>query len=544
MTTDSPGAPPEAALAEVEAALRAGEIARAGELAEGLLARGQEHPLLLNLAAHRLEEQGRLVEAFDRLRRALEIDPQDVFTLNAIGLNLDKQGRRDQALRAFDAALSIDPSFPQAHHNRAQVLHALGDFDGATEAYEQALALAPAYADPLGGLATLAVRRGNPAEARARAEQALTIDPAHAVAGVALASAELAEGDAAAAEARARALLENPGLAPVDRPVVHALLGDALDRQDRLDEAFEAYTAGKAEAGRLYAPQFGPAAGPSALDQVRELTAWLQGAGPWAQGDVSDRGDAAQHVFLLGFPRSGTTLLEQVLASHPDVVTLDERTAAIDAETEFLTGKDGYERLARLQGEDLKLFRDAYWGRIRAFGLDVRGKVFIDKFPLATTKLPLIARLFPHARVLFAVRDPRDVTLSCFRRGFGMNPSMYQFTSLEGTARFYNAVMQLAQVSRAALPLQVHEVRYETLVEDFDAHARAAADFIGLPWNDAMRDFAATAASRPIRTPSASQVRRGLYSDAVQQWRRYRLHLKPVLPLLAPWVEAYGYPPD
>ena len=535
------------ALQEVEAALQARELERAAVLAEAAVAQGIEHPLLLNLAALRLEGQGRLEEAFERLRRALELAPSDVFVLSALGQNLDRQGRRDAALRAFDAALSIDPDFPQAHHNRAQTLQALGDFAGAREGFERAASLSAIYADPLGGLATLDVRQGDIPAARGHAERALAIDPAHAVARVALANAELSEGAAQAAERRLRALLEDPALAAIDRPAVACLLGDALDSQGRTWEAFDAYGAGKAEAERLHAPQFAPRAGrPTALEQARALKDYVDAAdaGTWARVDLSDKGDADEHVFLLGFPRSGTTLLEQVLASHPQVATLDERTAMVDAETEFLSGPEGLERLTRLEGEELKLFRDAYWGRIKAFGLDVRGKVFIDKFPLATMKLPLIAKLFPHARVLFALRDPRAVALSCFRRGFGMNPSMYQFVTLDGTARFYDAVMGLGEACRAKLPLTVHEIRYEALVEDFDATAKAVADFIGLEWSDSLRDFARTAEKRAIRTPSASQVRRGLYSDALQQWRLYQDHLAPVLPILQPWVKKWGYPPD
>jgi tetratricopeptide (TPR) repeat protein len=534
-------------LQEIEAALQDRDLERAAGLAEAALAQGVEHPLILNLSALRLEEQGRLEEAFERLRRALELAPSDVFVLSAIGLNLDRQGRRDQALRAFEAALSIDPGFPQAHHNRAQTLQALGDFDGARQGYEQAASLSAIYADPLGGLATLDVRQGDMAAARTHAERALAIEPAHAVARVALANAELSEGATQDAERRLRGLLDDPALTAMDRPAVACLLGDTLDRQGRTWEAFEAYSTGKALTERLYEPQFGPRPGrPTALEQAQMLRDFIAGADAeaWSKTDLSDKGDAAQHVFLLGFPRSGTTLLEQVLASHPQVATLDERTAMVDAEVEFLSSRDGLERLSRIEGEELKLFRDAYWGRIKAFGLDVRGKVFIDKFPLATMKLPLIAKLFPHARILFALRDPRAVALSCFRRGFGMNPSMYQFVTLDGTARFYDAVMGLGEVCRARLPLTVQEVRYETLVEDFDGTARAVADFIGLEWSDALRDFARTAEKRAIRTPSASQVRQGLYSDALQQWRLYQDQLTPILPILQPWVEKWGYPPD
>lgn len=538
-------ADPGQSLREIEAALQAGDMARAIDLAETCVAQGMEHPLLLNLIASRLEDQGRLQEAFARLARALELAPGDVLVLNALGLNLEKQGRRVEAIRAFDAALSIDPSLPQAHHNRAQALQMLGDFEGAQQAYGRATALSGTYVDPLGGLATLAVRRGELEAARDWAGRALQLEPAHAVALVALANAELLDGEVKAAESRLRGLLTNPGLAPIDRPAVQSLLGDALDRQGRTREAFDAYRTSKAETERLYAPQFGPAAGPTARDHALEIGRCLRAAdpGPWAELDRSDRGDARQHVFLLGFPRSGTTLLEQVLAAHPDVVSLDERTAMIDSEVEFLSSEAGLDRLARVQGEELKLFRDAYWGRIRKFGLDVHGKVFVDKFPLATLKLPLIAKLFPDARILFALRDPRDVVLSCFRRSFGMNASMYQFVTLDGTARFYDAVMQFAEVCRAKLPLRLQEVRYEALVEDFETTARNAAEFIDLEWNEAMRDFADAAHARPIRTPSASQVRRGLYPDALQQWRRYEDQLAEVLPILAPWIERWGYPP-
>jgi tetratricopeptide (TPR) repeat protein len=548
MTTETAqsGADLEAVLSGIEAALNDSDIQRAYDLAEAGLGRGLEHPLLLNLAAARLEDQGRLQEAFQRLARALEIAPRDVMVLNGIGLNLEKQGRRPEALRAYDAALSIDPAFPQAHHNRAQTLQRLGDFDGARAGYERAIAIAPGYADPLSDLATLSVRQGDLVVARDFAARALAVEPDNAVAEVALANVELLEGEGEAAERRLRGLLVNPKLAPADRPVAHGLLGDALDRQGRTIEAFEAYSAGKAEAHRFHAPQFGPQAGPTALDRALDMAARIEAADPaaWSEIDRSDAGDAASHVFLMGFPRSGTTLLEQVLASHPDVATLDERTAMVDAEVEYLQPGDGLDRLARIDAADLKLFRDAYWGRIKAFGLDVRGKVFIDKFPLATMKLPLIAKLFPNARILFALRDPRDVALSCFRRGFGMNASMYQFTTLEGTARFYDAVMRLGLACRAAAPLELREVRYEALVEDFDAQARAVADFIGLEWSESLRDFARSARARPIRTPSASQVRRGLYSDALGQWRRYAAQLGPVLPILEPWVERWGYPAE
>jgi hypothetical protein len=124
-----------------------------------------------------------------------------------------------------------------------------------------------------------------------------------------------------------------------------------------------------------------------------------------------------------------------------------------------------------------------------------------------------------------------------------MNPAMYQLLTLEGAAAYYDAVMRLSELYRELLPLPQHLVRYESLVEDFEGTARAACDFIGLEWDEAMREFAAKARSRGISTPSAAQVARGLNREGQGVWHRYRQHMAPVLPILEPWVRRFGYEP-
>ncbi len=528
---------------EVEAALRGRRLGRAVSVAQDALQEGLEHPLLFNLAAHALEEENRFDEAFALLERAARLAPRDPLVLNAIGLNLIKQDRRDQAIRAFDAAISIDPRFAQAWCNKGQALHLFGRFDAAREHFEQALRLVPDYADAAAGLATLAVRQGEIAEARARAAEALKTEPGHSAAETALAHADFADREFQAVIARVSALLQKPELAPRDRPGVQALLGDALDALDRRDEAFAAYEAAAADTRAMGAPRFGPGAPGDALARARSLLAGFSAipAQAWASPDLTDPGEARTHVFLLGFPRSGTTLLEEILAAHPEVVTLSERHALADSEAEFMMSADAIQRLPGLKGEELKLYRDAYWGRIRAMATDPRRRIFVDKMPMASMDLPLIAALFPKAKVLFALRDPRDVVLSCFRRPFALNPAMHQFTTLEGAARFYDAVMQLVRLYRERLPIDLREIRYEAVVEDFEGEIRAACGFIGANWDEAMRDFAGSARARPILTPSARQVRQGLYRQGMGQWRRYERQLGPVMPILQPWIEAFGY---
>ena len=204
----------------------------------------------------------------------------------------------------------------------------------------------------------------------------------------------------------------------------------------------------------------------------------------------------------------------------------------------------GLRRLSQLCPDEIAAEVSTYWSLVRRHGVNPEDTVFIDKFPLSSILLGVVANLFPSARILFAIRDPRDVVLSCFRRRFGMNPAMYQLLTLDGAATFYDAVMWLSDQYRRYLPLAWHDVRYEALVDDFQGTAGAACAFLGLDWTPDMLDFAAKTRARGIATPSAAQVACGLNRDGQGAWRRYADHKAPVLPVLAPWVERFGYSSD
>jgi hypothetical protein len=160
--------------------------------------------------------------------------------------------------------------------------------------------------------------------------------------------------------------------------------------------------------------------------------------------------------------------------------------------------------------------------------------------PLKGTRLPLIARLFPDARILLMRRDPRDVVWSCFHTNFAFTNAAMDFTTLEKAARHYDAMMRLIETARERLPLNVHVVRYEALVRDFDAETNALCAFAGLEWSEELRRFDRTAKTRGVSTASAGQVRKGLY-DGSKQWERYAEFLEPVMPVLQPWIDKFGY---
>jgi hypothetical protein len=391
----------------------------------------------------------------------------------------------------------------------------------------------------MAALGSIATHRGQHAEAQQWAERVLARVPGFPDAVLSLAAAELAGGDATRAEARLRGLLADPRAGALDRARAQGLLGDVLDLQGHYGAAFDAYRVCNVALLKVHR-RF--AEGTSILAHTRALAATLGALGSrWPSGEApTDTSGAGGHAFLIGFPRSGTTLLEVALEGHPQIVTLEEHELLTEGVHAYLGEAAGLERLARAREPELEPLRRQYWERARLGGADLIGKVFIDKHPLNTLKLPLIARLFPGARILFACRDPRDVVLSCFRRRFHMNPAMYQLLTLEGSAQFYDAVMDLADRARPLLRLEWHEVRYERLMRDFSGSLHSICAFLGLEPTEKMGEFSARVVGRERATPSSAQLARGLDASGIGAWKNYRESLTPVLPLLTRWIERFG----
>jgi tetratricopeptide (TPR) repeat protein len=340
---------------------------------------------------------------------------------------------------------------------------------------------------------------------------------------MALARCEMADGNFS----EAVRLLRQTALDQVD---LLTLLGDALDRLGNFDEAFDAYAVANQRFAHLHGGSTAPDAVQERLGAIERAVAALEPVG-WAIDKSTI--PASGHVFLLGYPRSGTTLVEQALASLPDVVTLEE-AATLDNAQAFLTG-EGIARLQTLTDAEIEDLRASYWRHVTDLGLDVAGKTFVDMDPSKSMGLPLIARVFPNAKIIVMRRDPRDVIWSCFRRAFVYSAMTHEFSSLDRAARHYDAVMRLTQTCLATLPVDHHILVYEDLVHDFDTTTKALCNFIGIDWSADMRDFGATARTGRVRTASAEQVRQSLF-DGSGQWRNYAHKLGAVLPILEPWV--------
>ena len=522
----------------VEHALMRGDMASAGMIAEAALARGEVHAMLYSLAAFRRQQGGDIHGAADLHAIAANLAPNDPMILTAAGDAMRYTSQLREAVALFDRALARDPMMIAAWYGRALALDASGAIEDAKRSYARVAELAPATAPGFAGLASMQALLGELPEARANAQRAHDLAPDDRMAALALARCDMAGGAYENAVGRLQDLIRQPASAADDGVLALGLLGDALDRLGKADEAFDAYSRANARFAEVHA---GPNAPPIARERLESIDRAVEDLSPGALVGAAPPvpGEAGKHIFLLGYPRSGTTLVEQILATTGKVETLEEAPTFAGAESQYLWDK-GIAALATISDEEAARLRADYWQRVAALGANVAGRTFVDMDPFKGIALPLIARLFPNAKVIFVLRDPRDVVWSCFRRNFVYNPVTYEFTSLERTARHYAAMMRLMQRCGKTLPLNYDVVHYENLVRDFDETTQRLCSFAGLSWSPELRNFGATARSRSVKTASASQVRGGLF-DGTGQWQKYRRQLASVFPILEPWIRQPSF---
>jgi tetratricopeptide (TPR) repeat protein len=520
-----------------EASLKAGELLRAQQIAREASERGFEHPNLLVLAAYGHINAKTYDRAFVLAARACELAPRSADALNVLGYCLTLLNRDAEAVATLDKALRLAPASVQAHFNKGLALERMGEIARARRQYARTADIEPRHAAALGRSAYLAALQGNMNEATELGHRALAFEPGNTYATLGVALAEVDAGEPDKAIVRLRPMAENAGFDPTMRSLAYGIMADAEDKLEQKAEAFSLYQA----CGEVLRQAYRPDERETALQRVQRLTRYFQTTSQegWRHYPPAPS-PVRSHAFLVGFPRSGTTLLEQVLAAHPDVEAMDERDCLIQSYP-FLANGETLDRFAAMGPDDLAPLRQSYWDEARKAGMELSRPVFVDKMPLNSVPLCLIVRLFPDSKIIFALRDPRDVVLSCFRRRFGMTQQMFELLTLESAATYYDAVMTLCDVYRERLVLSIMNFRYEFLVDDFEGVSRSFCAFLDVTYRSEMKDFAAATQSRNIDTPSAAQIVKGLYSRGIGQWRAYRSQMEPVMPVLSRWVDRFGY---
>ncbi|GAB0118224.1 tetratricopeptide repeat-containing sulfotransferase family protein [Acidisoma sp. 7E03] len=491
--------------------------------------------------------QGRLAEAEGQARNAIRVAPLSAQAHNLMAMILTEAGKPQTGeyhyRRVLDLAAGRDPIVLA---NLAWNLKGQGRMEEARQLYLESLGLAPTVRQTLLGFARLeeADRRFDSARAVLDvAEIAYPADPQLALTRATLLG-RTGESEAAVALIDRMAADRADGLGPGE------LLekGRLLDRLGRYDDAWAAFAEGKARARALSGHAYAEAVAARELDRLRTFFVASRLA---LLPRAALRAEEPQPVFILGFPRSGTTLLEQSLSAHPEIAAGDELPLIQELALvlpRLLGSPIGYpEALSELwmgdQRSGLDLLRDLYLRRVRQMGVLADGspRLFTDKMPLNETHLGLIGLVFPGAPLLHLVRHPLDVMVSAFSNHF--THGFHCASALETAALHYVRIMDLVSHYRAEMPdLAYRRVRYEELVADQGTVIRTLLEALGLAFDPAC--LAPHENRRYARTASYAQVTEPLYDRSIGRWRHYRGQLAPVLPILAPVMATLGYAAD
>ncbi|MEE8534884.1 MAG: tetratricopeptide repeat protein [Kiloniellales bacterium] len=562
-----------AKLESAVAAHREGRVAEAEAVYRQILADDPANAEARHMLGVAHLQSGRPEEAVEALREAIAGDSSDARYYNNLGNALLALGRPDEAVGAFATALDRDPEFDLARFNRGTAHYALRRLGLAEVDFRATFARQPDNADALNNLGAVLLKQNRITEAADCFRRGREHHPEDATFAVNLASALEMSNDLEGAEAAARAAVEAIPEAAAPRLVLarverrngrlqearghlDAALSMTLSNEDRIEALFElglvldhgddaeAAFAAFAEANRLRreSPDARRLDGGRFLDRVAACQSFFTVERLRDFAGRAARDPAPAPVFFVGFPRSGTTLMEQAMKAHPGLATTGEASPLAPLLAE-LRRRGGYpEMLDKRSGSDLDAMRRGFWKGAEQIVGPLEGRRLVDKLPLNIVDLGFANLLFPEARVVVALRDPRDVCLSCLMQRFSLNEAMVNFLDLERTAETYAAVMGLWRHYREALTLTWMEYRYEDLVEDFEGVVRTVLDFIGVGWDEAVAGYPEAAAGEIVTTPSDRDVVDPQHRHAVGRWRRYAEALGPVRDELAPSVAAFGYP--
>ncbi|MBT8348583.1 MAG: tetratricopeptide repeat protein [Sulfurovum sp.] len=250
----------------------------------------------------------------------------------------------------------------------------------------------------------------------------------------------------------------------------------------------------------------------------------------------------ANHVFMVAFPRSGTTLLDQILDGHSHIQVMEEQPIIGEIINEINKKNNNYPQvIASLRCSEIKKYRQYYYNECRKYLKREKGSILIDKLPLNIVEIELIYRLFPNSKIILSLRHPYDVCISNFMQHYDLNDAMANFTSLEDAAKTYNIVMNLWEKYTAILPINYHCVKYEDLVDDAQVQAAGVIRFLGLNWEEQVLDHVKHAKTRKIDTPSYQQVTESIYSRSMYRWKNYLRYIEKIKPILRHQLEYFEY---
>jgi len=486
-----------------------------------------------------LNSKGDPDAALDYFKKALKIKPKFADVYNNIGNALNAKGDTDAAIGSYKKALKIKPDYAEAYYNKGIALKDKGEQKAAIDSYKRAIKIKPDYADAYSNTCELYERSNKLAELSeviSIAKAALKKLPSDLLYYEALYNYRSQNYDHCETLI---GLINIDQLAATRTSLFWQLRAKLEQHQKNYNAAFISFT----EMNNTYinSPVYNAKQAQTYFDEllmrVKDLNNALET--PYCQNLEESSADGP--IFLIGFPRSGTTLLDTILRTHSKISVVEEKNMLSKAK-KYLGNNLSTFDIENLTSQELLNAREVYFEELSKHVSTNSSGCVIDKFPLNIVDVPIIHKLFPTAKFILALRHPLDSILSCWMQPFQANDAMANMVELSRIVDFYAAAMTVLELSEKRYQLTIHRIRYEDLVLDMKTEVSNLLNFLELDWENELENYQQTALNRGIiSTPSYSQVIQPLYKTASNRWVKYQESLKKYFIKMEKWTTKFGY---
>jgi len=490
------------------------------------------------------KESGESQKSINCFKKTIEIQPNYIQGYNNLGIVFLELERFDEAMNCFQKAIHIDPNYAKAHYNLGLVNVGLKNREQAISYFQRAIQIIPDYVQAYYSIMDILEKTHNLQqlyETIEKAEASLGNNP---IIYIFKALILIKENKYTEAKTllESRDIEKYQSISPENKIKYYELLSKVYDYLNETEKSYKYFVKinqhdSKKIVNRGYNKEY-------FFKEIEINKTYFTSKNILKWNKINKTSEKTSPTFLVGFPRSGTTLLDTILRSHPSIEVIEEEFMVEKMKSFFNNfSQKNINSLDNINEDFIKKAHNIYFDKLNAV-LDAskqKNKVIIDKMPLNIMEVGFIHRVFPQSKFIFSLRHPCDCVLSCFMSRFKMNNAMVNFNDMLDAISFYNQIMSLWKQYTVELPIQFKTIKYENVVKDLKNNITTILNFLNLEWDDVMLSFNKTALNRTIiNTPSYNQVIKPLYNHAIGRWERYEDIVK-IYPKLEKWVKEFDY---
>ena len=487
-----------------------------------------------------LKELGKYQSAINCCQKAIKINPNYADAHNNLGATLKELGEYQNAINCCQKAIKINPNYADAHYNLGLVFKELGEFKKAINCFKKAIQIRPSYIIAHQNLMEVYEKTNQERELKSAISNAQTMIKDNPI--IKLYKGIILNKNEKFVEAKnyLESILFDTKEIKTEISRV-STLAKCYDRIGDTNKAFNYFKKANLLKQKTKIKNFDKN---KYLQEIKIRSDFFKKSNIKKWPDLKQSDNRLNPIFLIGFPRSGTTLLDTILRSHPLIEVAEEQHMVEQLINSLNQSTDGkLESIKEIENEQVIKIRKTYFKSLESQIQNKNNtKLYIDKLPLNIIYVGEIIRIFPNAKFIVSLRHPCDCVLSCFMQDFELNDAMANFLNLNDAAHLYDVVMNLWSQYTSNFSINYHEVKYEKLIENFESTIKSILNFLELSWDDAMLEYLRTAKKRDrIATPSYYQVTKPIYSYAIGRWQRYKKQTSSIYPILEGWIKKFNY---